>query len=81
MSPPAWLDGADRAQVATVVYDKEHQAVDYTAGQDGKGPDINVVNAAVKEAVATPGENATVPVKLQTAKNPIDDASAQQTQV
>ena len=51
-----------------------------TAGQDGKGPDINVVNAAVKEAVATPGENATVPVKLQTAKNPIDDASAQQTQ-
>ena len=74
------VDEADRAQIATVVYNKSTKQFDYTAGQDGKGPDINVVNAAVKEAVATPGENATVPVKLQTAKNPIDDASAQQTQ-
>ncbi len=74
------VDEADRAQIATVVYNKSTKQFDYTAGQDGKGPDTNVVNAAVKEAVATPGENATVPVKLQTAKNPIDDASAQQTQ-
>ena len=74
------VDEVDRAQIATVVYNKSTKQFDYTAGQDGKGPDINVVNAAVKEAVATPGENATVPVKLQTAKNPIDDASAQQTQ-
>lgn len=44
-----------------VVYNKSTKQFDYTAGQDGKGPDINVVNAAVKEAVATPGENATVP--------------------
>ena len=74
------VDEADRAQIATVVYNKSTKQFDYTAGQDGKGPDTNVVNAAVKEAVATPGENATVPVKIQTAKNPIDEASAQQTQ-
>ncbi len=53
----------DRAQIATVVCNKSTKQFDYTAGQDGKGPDTNVVNAAVKEAVATPGENATVPVK------------------
>ena len=50
------VDEADRAQIATVVYNKSTKQFDYTAGQDGKGPDTNVVNAAVKEAVATQGD-------------------------
>ena len=73
------VDEADRAQIATVVYNKSTKQFDYTAGQDARAR-ISMLSMLQSRRPSRPRANATVPVKLQTAKNPIDDASAQQTQ-
>jgi lipoprotein-anchoring transpeptidase ErfK/SrfK len=73
------VDEADRAKLTTIAYNKNSKQFELSEGQDGKEPDTATVKNAVAKAIAAPGESATVEVKLETAKNPVDSASAQNT--
>ncbi|MBT1170765.1 L,D-transpeptidase [Bifidobacterium sp. SO4] len=72
------VDESDRVKITTVSYDKDAKQFVFDEGHDGKAPQMQAVTAAVKQAVATPGTNTTVAVKLESGTNPIDSASAQQ---
>lgn len=72
------VDKSDRVQMTTVTYNKDTQQFEVTAGKDGKQPSKQAVTTAIKQAIATPDENMTVAVKLETGKDIVDSSAAQQ---
>ncbi|KAA8829037.1 L,D-transpeptidase [Bifidobacterium myosotis] len=72
------VDEADRVQLTSVSYNKDSQQFEVVAGKDGKQPNTQTITAAVKQTVANPGEHTTVAVKLETGKDVVDPAAAQQ---
>ena len=74
------VDEADRAQIATVSTTRAPSS-SITPRVRMARVRISMLSMLQSRRPSRPrAKNATVPVKLQTAKNPIDDASAQQTQ-